>query len=193
LNTGQATWLNTGLGEANPGVQLISKYAHVPILEWPCLLYGVFNLPPKLPQTSLRGGSCMIQCLYKVKRYAHRKGDEQMNKPLPKFHKATPNRPKAEVKKPPKGKKPTNAESRKVLTAHVLEVHSKVLEVIADQHGKATWNELRKRACKDQRILGLALKALMDAGRVKGPTKEYPGWESTALYRLVVVKGQKAA
>jgi hypothetical protein len=112
-----------------------------------------------------------------------------MTKPLPPFKRATPNKSKAEVKKTP------NKKTLRKTADWQEELEAKVLEVIADQHGKANWNDLRKLACKDQRILGLALKSLMDAGRITGPTKEYPGWESTARYRLAVVKvkAQKAA
>jgi hypothetical protein len=109
---------------------------------------------------------------------------------LPPLKLGTPNRPKAEAKRTQTNRKDVKAESRRVLAAHVEEVKAKVLDVIADQRGKATWSELRKRACKDQRTLGFALKSLMDAGSITGPKKEYPGWETTALYRVVKVKAQ---
>ena len=105
-----------------------------------------------------------------------------MTKPLPPFKRATPNKSKAEVKKTPR----KTADWQE-------ELEAKVLEVIADQHGKANWNDLRKLACLNQRVLGLAVKSLMDKKILTGPTKVYPGWESTARYRLVVVKAQKAA
>jgi hypothetical protein len=103
---------------------------------------------------------------------------------LPPFKKAPAN----------KAKKVDNRKtSLRVLEAKLTEAKAKVLGVIDEHHGKATWNTLRKQAIPNGRLLGLALKDLMAGGRVKGPTKPYPGWESTALYRLVVVKALKAA